>query len=157
MKFKAKQVTKTYTQQNTGTPEDVFPLLCPVREADWLDGWQYEMVYSKSGLVEENCVFTTPHHGTHRTIWHVTKHDPKYHEVEFVRVTPEENVVRINIKLKDNDNETTAAHITYQYTALSEVQNQFIENDLDASFTASMKWWERAINHYLSTGEMLKK
>lgn len=128
-----------------------------MREADWLDGWQYEMIYSKSGLVEENCVFATPHHGEKRAIWHVTKHEPNNHEVEFVRITPEENTVRINIKLEDNDDSTTAARIAYRYTALSEAQNDFIEKELNASFQADMQWWERTLNHYLTTGKMLKR
>ena len=157
MTFNAKQVTKTYTQRNAGTPDQVFPLLCPVREADWLDGWQYETIYSKSGLVEENCVFAAPHHGEQRTIWHVTKHDPQHFVVEFVRMTPEENTVRITIKPEGNDDGTTAAHIAYRYTALCEAQNDFIANELDANFQADMQWWERALNHYLTTGEMLKR
>lgn len=157
MDFKATQATKTYIQLNEATPDRIFPLLCPVREADWLDGWEYEMIYSKSGLVEENCVFATPHHGKEKTLWHVTKHDPQQYEVSFVRFTPHENVVKIDIRLIDNHDGTTAAHIAYQYTALSKAQNDFIENELENSFHASMQWWEKAINHYLATGEMLKK
>ena len=60
-----------------------YPLLCPVREADWFDGWQYNMIYSESGLVEEGAVFTTPHEGEEDTVWIVKKHDPKKHEVAF--------------------------------------------------------------------------
>jgi hypothetical protein len=40
MSFTAKRVTHTYTQKLDATPERVFPLLCPVREAEWADGWQ---------------------------------------------------------------------------------------------------------------------
>ena len=36
---KPKRVTRTYTQQLVAEPSAVFPLLCPVREADWIDGW----------------------------------------------------------------------------------------------------------------------
>ena len=28
-----------FTQQLVAEPSAVFPLLCPVREADWIDGW----------------------------------------------------------------------------------------------------------------------
>ena len=37
--MKAIQKTFTFNQLNEGTPEQVFPLLCPVREKDWLDGF----------------------------------------------------------------------------------------------------------------------
>jgi hypothetical protein len=33
------RVARSYTQSLVGRPEAVFPLLCPVREADWIPGW----------------------------------------------------------------------------------------------------------------------
>lgn len=151
------QKTFHHLQHNTAPPEKVFPLLCPVREYDWLDGWQAKIIHSESGLVEENCVFTTPHHGEMETVWHVTKHDPENFEVAFVRVTPGENVVRIQIKLVPEGDAATQSRISYQYTALNEAQNEHIRENLPAEFAESMNWWERALNHYLDTGEMLKK
>jgi len=51
----------------------------------------------------------------------------------------------------------TKAIIDYQYTALNEEQNEFINNELGQSFIHSMKWWEKSINYYLASGKMLKK
>jgi len=51
--FKAKRNTYSYRQIIHARPDVVFPLLCPVREAEWLDGWDYKMIYSESGVVEE--------------------------------------------------------------------------------------------------------
>lgn len=73
--FSAKRVTRSYRQTIFTTPEKVFSLLCPVREADWLDGWQYNMIYSESGLVEKGAVFSTPHHDNTETVWMVTNYD----------------------------------------------------------------------------------
>ena len=42
-----------------GTPDDIFPLLCPVREYEWLETWQCEMIYTKSGFTELDCIFKT--------------------------------------------------------------------------------------------------
>jgi hypothetical protein len=39
-----------------------------VREAEWLDGWQYAMIYSDSGRIEEGAVFSTPHDGEEDTM-----------------------------------------------------------------------------------------
>ncbi len=157
MSFNAVQKTLTFKQFNNAEPEKVFPLLCPVREKDWLDGWAYKMIYSKSGLIEKNCVFSTSHPGGMNTIWHVTQHNPEKFEVEFLRVTPKENVVRINIKLTPIENDKTEAEIVYQYTGLSKEQNEFINSELESKFEESMRWWEKSINHYLETGRMLKK
>lgn len=157
MQFQGQQKTFTYIQLNKGPIKAVFPLLCPVREADWLDGWSYKMIHSKSGVIEQDCVFTTPHHGELETVWQVTLYDPEQYRIEFLRVTPQENVVRINIQLEPKSAEETYAHIRYQYTALNEEQNEFIEKNLETSFQSSMQWWEKALNHYLQTGTMLKR
>jgi hypothetical protein len=53
------RVTRTYTQRLQAPPERVFPLLCPVREADWLERWDPAFVVTASGFVEPDCVFVT--------------------------------------------------------------------------------------------------
>jgi len=156
MEFTGIQKTFSYTQINNGNIENVFPLLCPVREKDWLDGWNYKMIHSKSGVIEKNCVFTTQN-GELETTWHITQYDKLDYKIEFLRVTPSENVVRINIQLERINKEQTKVFINYQYTALNENQNEFINTELEHSFTKSMEWWEKAINHYLETGNLLKK
>ena len=157
MAFRGIQKTFHYTQHNTGNIDEVFPLLCPVREKDWLQGWEYRMIHSTSGIIEENCVFVTPYDEDKETIWHVTRYDPAHYFIEFVRMTPGENVVKITIRLEEVDESLTRAKISYQYTALSKEQNLFIENELEQSFSDSMSWWEKAMNHYLRTGLMLTK
>lgn len=72
------RISRSYTQHIEARAESVFPLLCPVREADWLDGWsdELETVHSKSGLAEAGCVFTTRVPGRPETVWMITRHDP---------------------------------------------------------------------------------
>ena len=36
---KPNRVTRTLAQHLVAVPSNVFPLLCPVREADWIDDW----------------------------------------------------------------------------------------------------------------------
>ena len=156
MDFKGTQKTFSYTQINNGNIDEVFPLLCPVREKDWLDGWNYKLIHSRSGLIEKNCVFTTHNDGL-ETTWHVTQYDKLNHKIEFLRVTTTENVVKINIQLEKISDSQTKVFIDYQYTALNENQNEFINNELEDTFTKSMEWWEKAINYYLETGNMLKR
>ncbi len=157
MEFIGIQKTLTFTQLNTGSIEDIFPLLCPVREKDWLEGWEYKMIHSRSGLIEQDCVFSTPYDNKDETIWQVTQYDTTHFFIEFLRVTPHENVVKINIQLEKINEHNTKSHISYQYTGLNEKQNEYIKNDLAKSFMESMNGWEKAINHYLKNGEMLKK
>ena len=56
---KPTRATRTFVQKLVAPPERVFPLLCPVREADWLDGWDPLAVYTDSGIAEPGCVFIT--------------------------------------------------------------------------------------------------
>ncbi len=149
--------TFAYQQQYSGTTRQVFPLLCPEREKDWLDGWQYEMIYSESGLIEQDCVFMTNSNGNQPTIWIVTQYDQSNKCIEFVRFSPEECVAKIQIDLEEASAEKCLDNISYQYTALNAKQADFIENHMEEFFIQSMQWWEKALNHYLLTGELLKK
>lgn len=154
--FKGQKKTFKYTQINLGNIKDVFPLLCPVRESEWLDGWTYKMIYSKSGLIEKDCVFTTSQHGKFETVWQVTNYDRDNHMIEFIRLTPEEEIVKINIQLNELDNKTTQTDIVYRYTSLNESKNKFYENGLENEFKEMMQWWEKAINYFLKYGKILK-
>jgi len=134
----------------------VFPLLCPVREKDWLYDWEYEMICSESGLIEKGCVFTTAHHGKHATVWYVTEYDKDNFSIEFLRLTPKSEVVKINIKLKETENYHTETKITYEYTPLNKERSDYLKLNIDKDFENMMLFWEKAVNHYLETGKMLK-
>ena len=86
--FDAKRVSREYTQTNDAPPEKVFPLLCPVREADWVPGWQYRLIYSESGVAEDGCVFSTPNDSGTETVWMVTHYDPAAFTIAFAWVEP---------------------------------------------------------------------
>ena len=89
MAFRGVQKSFHYIQTNNGSCEEVFPLLCPVREADWIEGWEYEMIYSESGLAELNCVFQTPFDEHQKTTWQITQYDREQFKLEFVRLSRE--------------------------------------------------------------------
>lgn len=134
----------------------VFPLLCPVREKDWIDGWDFEMVYSRSGKAEKNCVFTTPFAQGIETVWQISEYEPDINWIEFLRVTQGLFSVRISIQLNESPAGCTA-EISYRYTALSKLGKTMIESKVSQFFHDDMKYWEKALNHYLETGKMLSK
>lgn len=155
--FKAKHVTKEYCQTIYASPDKVFPLLCPVREAEWLDGWRYTMIYSQSGLVEEGAVFSTPHDGEPDTVWVVTKHDQSNLRIEFTRFTSQSRICVLKIGVRPHVDSGSYVDIAYTYTGLSPAGNKFIDELTDDGFCADMKHWENAVNHFLRTGEQLKR
>jgi hypothetical protein len=151
----ARRVTHEYTQTNDASPETVFPLLCPVREADWVPGWQYTMIYSKSGVAEAGCVFTTPNDDGTQITWLVTDYDPVRFCIAFAWVNPGKVAAQIEISLKKNSQGTTTAVIRYTYTGLSPAGNRELERYDQKWFEQKMQGWEAAINHYLRTGKAI--
>lgn len=154
---KSKRITRTYRQTINAPPDEVFPLLCPVREAEWLDGWQYAMIYSESGLIEEGAVFSTPHEGEEDTVWIVTKHDPREREVEFARFTHESRVCVLKIEVRPEESGSSHVDISYTYTGLTPAGNDFIDNFSEDGFLDAVTFWEKSMNHYLQTGTKLRK
>ena len=155
MGFIGKQRTFTFEQTNNASRATIFPLLCPVREVEWIDGWEYEMIHSKSGFAEQDCVFTTPYSDKINAVWQITQYDPEKFILQFVKFIPNETVIKINICLEAISDNLSKSIITYQYTGLNEEQNQLIESSMETSFEESMIYWESAINHYLKTEKKL--
>jgi hypothetical protein len=151
MPFQAERVVRTYTQTINATPDVIFPLLCPVRESEWLDGWKYTMLFSSSGVAEPGAVFSTPQEGEPDTIWIVTKHDPQEHEVEFARVTPESRATFIRIKVIPAASNSSYVAIEYAHTALTPEGIAFVRGYSEDEFLNMVQTWERSMNHYLET------
>ena len=153
--FGARRKTRQYRQTIDAAPDVVFPLLCPVREAEWLDGWRYTMVYSQSGLVEEGAVFTTPGDHEEPTVWIVTKHDAGTRTVEFTRFTPDSRVCVLRIGVTAYGSERSHVDISYTYTSIAEAGNTFLDGFTEDAFLDAVVFWERSMNHWLETGERL--
>jgi len=151
---KPRRVTRTYTQTLAGTPAEIFPLYCPVKEALWCEGWDPVVVYSESGVVEKGCVFITEDAGT-QAAWFVTEYDAAKGCVEMIKHTPEKTFVKLNILLAAVSAGTSQATITYSYTALSAAGEKALAAFTAAQYETAMEAWEKAMNHYLRTGEML--
>jgi len=154
------RVVRRYTQSIAAPPERVFPLLCPVLECEWLDGWRdgLQMIHSDSGVAEDGCVFVTRGRDRPDTVWIVTRHDSAAHVVEFARVTSGLVATRLQIRVEAAPAGTSRVHITYTFTRLSEAGAAFVrDSHSEAAFLRDMKWWEDSMNHWLRTGETLRR
>lgn len=151
------RVKHAYTQTVSGTPDQVFPLLCPVREHDWAPGWSTDWVLSTSGLVEQECMFQTPRptNAKAASIWIVTRHVPAAFEVEMYKVTPGHTVGKLEISLTAQGTTGTSARISYEFTSLGPDGDTFLAEFTAEWYESFMQGWETAINHYLKTGEQL--
>ena len=146
---------KTSSMHLQGTPEQVFPLLCPVREYEWIESWQCEVVSSNSGFAELDCVFKTHFPGdSPEDTWVVSRYEPPL-LIEFVRVNAL-RTIRFAISLAKNEDATADLIWTQVFTGLSPEGDNLIRTCLDDIFRERVALRERQINHFLSTGQMLR-
>ena len=148
------RVTRTFTQRLVADPSRVFPLLCPVREAEWLEGWAPLLVLSDSGVAEADCVFLTP--GAPRNaVWYVTRHEKDRWFVEMIKVTPDVTACRLTIQLRAVPSGSDAA-VTYCHTSLGPEGDAFVASFTTEHYETFMREWEERINHFLAHGALLR-
>jgi len=145
------RVERTYVQSLRARPGEVFPLLCPVREREWVEGWDPVAVYSRSGLAEEDCVFVTED-AERESVWMITRRDSERLRLEMIKVTPAMTVGKITISLREDGEGLTEAVVTYMYTALSEDGVRFVEAYTEDYFAEFMGYWEKTLNEFLESG-----
>lgn len=146
--------TRTYVQKLIAEPAAVFPLLCPVREADWIEGWDPPLVISTSGLAEPDCVFITSAEPID-AIWYVTRHEPAEGFVEMLKITPSVTACRLTIQLRPRVS-GSEAEITYCHTSLGPKGDEVITSFTEEFYRKFMQNWEVRVNHYLRHGTALR-
>ena len=145
----------TYVQQLDGSADEVFPLLCPVRECDWIAGWNPRLVISKCGVAEAGCVFLTtdghaPSGVAREATWVITEHDPIERHVAMTKVSPDFLVTRLWISVQPGAlPEECRAEIRYEYTAVGPDGEAFVRTHTPDTWTTFMQKWESTLNEYL--------
>jgi len=151
--FTAKTIKNSFVQQLQASPCRVFPLLCPVREYEWIEPWQCEILHSNSGIAEKNCVFRTHFPGeSSDDVWVINHYEPNL-RIEFTRVNSLRTIC-LSITLIDNGDGTTRAVNEQLLVGLTEQGNQSLDN-MATSFSYEMRMGEAMLNHYLKTGKRL--
>ena len=150
---KPNRVTRTYTQQLVAEPSEVFPLLCPVLEANWIHDWDPRLVLSQSGVAETDCVFVTEASPS-EAIWYITKHEPDSGVVEMIKITPQVTAVKLTVRLHAAEAGSEAV-VTYTLTSLGQEGDAVVASFTEAYYEEFMREWEAQINHYLSHGTAL--
>ena len=135
-------------------PEEVFPLLCPLRELDWVPGWECELVYTESGVAEEGCIFRTdrPADGGLDT-WVVSRYEPD-RRISFVRVNPLRAIL-YDIALAASPEGGTSLVWSQEITALEPAGDALVKGQTQAAFASMIESIERMLEHYLATGTVL--
>ena len=150
-----RRTTKQHTMRLGGSPAAIFPLLCPVRESEWVEPWRCTMIYSDSGYAEQDCIFQTefPQDGPPDT-WVVSRYE-RPTVIEFVRVNAR-RAIRYTITLYAAAEGNTEAEWRQVITGLDADGDAWVEGLSEDDFRGRMGALERMLNHFLATGRMLK-
>lgn len=130
----------------------IFPLLCSVREADWLPGSSHKLVYSESNYAENYYIFQSDYFGFGLETW--VRYDHKANEsLSYIRCS-ENLVIKFSIDLEEISENLTNMKINLMFTSLTEEGNKMIlglpkELPLDSVL--------EALNYYIVHGEQIKK
>jgi hypothetical protein len=153
-----RRITRSHTLTINATPDEAFVYLCPQREHDYLEHWKADILFSESGLVENGCIFRTQRPDDEAaTIWIVTEHDPQRHVVRIAMTTPGSRVGRLKVECADAGDERCIVTFSYEITAITEAGQRYLDTHFTAeAFTAQMRGYEIAWNHYLKTGRLFR-
>ena len=145
-KIKHQRKVYTFAVDVKTTVEDFFPLLCPSREADWIPGWDCDLIYTSNGYAEDKCVFTTDSsNAVGEGIWTFTEFKQNEY-IAFVRFQ-KDMLTHCKITVLDKQDGTITATWNVTQTALSEEGNRIISNLPDISIHST--GLEKMLIHYL--------
>lgn len=139
-----------------GSPDKVFPLLCPVREYEWIPGWKCTMHYSRSGVAEKNAVFTTARMLRARAVvWSCITYEPDSF-VEYLMVSGRDGVIRLSIGLESKGEDRTEVTWEMVFTATSPIGHRVGRHQFsEAAFREMIASRKGELDHFLTTGEMI--
>ena len=153
--FKSKRKRQRFPVTLETTVEELFPLFCPTREADWVPGWDCELVYTDSGYAEEDCIFKTDKsNAVGDGVWVFVGFEANRY-VEFVRVR-EDMVSHARVTVTDNKDGTVTAAWDVVNTGLTEKGNEEIDKMVEEGDPHGGAL-DKILDHYLKKGKAIKQ
>ena len=156
-----KRVEAAVTREIKASPGIIFPLACPVEELRWVPQWDYQLIYSKSGVNETNCIFNEDKSGPHfferplTTTWVTTIHDPDNYRVLFELNLAGKAVIRLNVRFREVARKVSSCTWHMVFTALDEEAGAMPEDTIRVKLELVMTFLADALKHYCETGEMV--
>lgn len=154
--FEAIRIIKTHELKLCADARTVFPLLCPVKEIDWIDGWDEicRMIYTKSGIAEEGCIFETNNATEGKAIWICSKYDLDKTRIEYIKHIIDKLLIKLTMEVKDDSENKSSILMTYNVTGLTDEGNKSIKEHMEVGFPGLIQAIEEGINYYVSNGKM---
>lgn len=149
MQFQATQYSRNGIIQCKATVEEVFPLLCPKKEEEWIPGWECETIWSNSGYNEESAIFkTVKPYGT-ELYWTTLQYDINSKIVDFLLTAPRLYMFRFKIEIHVSSDSLLSITFTQTFTSISEEGNILLKRYRSEDFGERLKNLEEFMNRYL--------
>jgi len=159
--FKATRYSVSNQLKINATPNDVFTLACPVEELKWIRNWEFDMIYSESGVNENNCIFRESMSGLFvldapdvDTFWYTTLYDKESHRFHALLMFGNLAAGKFEFTVTENENGSSIATWRLTYTALNEEGNEIADDALKERMLGMLNFLGESAKHYLETGEM---
>lgn len=145
-------------------PDACFTLACPVAELDWIEGWQFDMVYSDSGRNEVGCIFLEPISGPGVlrklgavTSWTVTRYDPAARRLEAVLHTAGLTIASFELRMDPHGQGATLMRWKLTYTGISAAGRRIVSEDgFEDRIMGMLDFLAQSARQYMETGERYK-
>jgi hypothetical protein len=149
MDFAPKQFDRNGNISIRASLEDVFPLLCPKREEEWIPGWECETIWSRSGYNEEGAIFrTTKPYGT-ELYWNTLQYDIHHKVVDFLITAPQRYMFRFRIVIVDGSSGFLTLNFLQTFTSVSEEGNELLHQYQAEDFAGRLRNLGEFMNQYL--------
>lgn len=144
-----------YSMKLESSPERIFPLLCPILEYEWLNNWKCTMVYSESGVAENDCIFykSTGFPFYKRITFHTISYRPA-EEIEFLLYIQKVGTIRMKLQLEPETNNITVMNCNYLLTGHSRFGNRQLRKYREKKIEKEVKSLEADLRYWLKNNSL---
>lgn len=152
------RIVKEGTFELNAEAKTVFPLLCPVKEDEWIDGWEdiCTMVYTDSGIAEEGCIFETDIPLEGKSLWICSMYDAENTKIEYIKHIFGKAIIKWRTEVRDIEGGCSLMQSRYVATSLSKEGRKVVESLGNKGFTELMEGLQERINYFFAHGSMKK-
>ena len=121
----------------------------PRRRKLWVPGWDYENVMGTTELSENYVFLTKSHdHASTEAIWVVKSYEPESRRVQFYKIEPGDKVGIITVQCSEQDPGRTQVRVTYEYIAIAEKGDRFVESFDENAYADFIGEWETLLQKH---------
>jgi hypothetical protein len=127
----------------------------------WTPNWEYQLVYTNSGVNEDNCIFREDMSGPilfgnpATTTWYTTLHDSDKCRIQWLLIIEDKAVIKWEFSGRETDLNTTTCTWNLIFTALNNEANELSEKGIKESLNTILNFVSNALKHYCETGKII--